>query len=611
MQMGRCCQCGMPAVLKPIRRFLQFDSILSSERTTDTVDWEIDEIDADSEGPYHSPYMDEDDTDVTLYMKPVRFVMCGAESSDSVFNPAFIDSQERTYSNNQLATLQARHTVNAMPHLGMLPAPSHAWPIRFTAITYDIPGGMGYRTVDGSSPSNTYMAEVDAWRVNLNGVDVTGIISSITPPIKFNNDWTNGGVAVDAASGRWKSSAAASVTIDDVVQLEESDLISVDVWYKVRRGNGWGTYISLGIINIYDGFRLSSSTATTAYRTTDDPPESLNYVFYADIGAMNVNRRVPRNYPWTIEYSSGSAWTFGGLGNLNLSSIPADTTRSVYSRPSSELVVAGANTWDVTTVANIDDAVFAPDAGDGSVIEHSGAGDINFSASVRYNHLFSASGTVTKVVVWYRARCDNDNDGNIVTVKMRYSVGVTVHERTATPAALTNTWTWYSIEFSGTDIAGMSSGSGVQAQFDSELQTSDGWVQVDVLYVEKQLSDAISVTQRDTSIEATHDNGDKVSFDWGREVPELLFRNPAVPTLLGGPNSHALYKPEDSGDYFSVAPGSTAAGVWNPAGDTVFKRFGISTPGIGGFNAYHFFAFSDAMTDWDPYFPQYITLTRN
>jgi len=125
---------------------MQWTEILTSERTIDTTEWDEAYIFGPT-GPLwtNSPYADPNVTQ-TLYMVPVRFSVFGATETPTGFNPSYLFYNERMYSAPKTlpATVAARHTVNIMPHDGMVPEGSHCGNISLTSVVYHPPGVMTY-----------------------------------------------------------------------------------------------------------------------------------------------------------------------------------------------------------------------------------------------------------------------------------------------------------------------------------------------------------------------------------------------------------------------------------------------------------------------------------
>lgn len=627
MQIGKCCRCGsmMPAVLKPVRRFMQWDSVLASERTIDTTEWIDTPMGAGQPVLTTSPVTADPDVIQTIYMRPLRFGIFGATVTPEEHNPSYLVDNERLYSAPKTipATAESRHTFDIMPRVGMVPATSHSGPIVLTSVEYDVPGQMDYAAVaSGGTVSETYCASVDAARLWINGDDVTGIVSSISPPIKLTNTAAK---LVNDSLFDYKSGAKLQFTLSSPITLNDDDTVYIDIWFKIEVGDGWLPRIRLGSFDrvrtdLNPGyFRFSDSR--TRPLLLPDAEQSINlalgYIWHVSLYAANTNKNVPRRYPWSVVYPEDTPWTFGDFGNISLQSPPSSTEYSTVARPFVSQTVSPANPWTVTTVGNIDDVVLQPASGDGAVCSFGPNGSAPTTGSGRWSFGLSDTRTVTKVTVWYRAKCDAASEGAFTNLQLRYTSGsLQVRNRTPT-TSLTSTFAWYSEEFTGSDITGFSSATSCQVQIDASLSTVDGFVQLDTLYVDVQRTGDVTVTRTDSSTKLKHANGEEISFQWGREVPEIILgrRASSIPGALivgSGDPVRALYKPRDSGDYFSggmVSPTEylESAGVWSPDADTEFSYWGVV---LGNTTLYGREVFQ-LDNNLPAYFPETITLARN
>jgi len=114
-------------------------------------------------------------------------------------------------------------------------------------------------------------------------------------------------------------------------------------------------------------------------------------------------------------------------------------------------VSAGTGNWDVTTVANINEAITQPStAGDGTYARHNGA-----STKIQEWNLTAPSdaGTITGVVVWMRVSCEEDGDNEM---SVRIKVNGTWHSLSNSDGSLHdyNEWRQYTGTFSGGAMVG-------------------------------------------------------------------------------------------------------------------------------------------------------------
>lgn len=595
-----CCGCSMDPVYVPWRRFIRFDTALASERGTDTIDW----IDAGIWG-MTVPLWDRTVT-ATYYMKPIRFTMWGA-SADAIDDWLLNIQFERSYSNRNATTTADRHTYNIMPHGGQPPADSHLKSPKLEYIKFDLPCSLTY-DLGYTTASTTYTAFLDAYRVNKNGTDITGIVTTISPGIS----WVSKAVWTPLSSGPAFFTAnnqltATLLTANEV--LSPSDTFTIDLWLRFEVGGGYapGTF--------YTGERGGASNTTRvtqSVRSTSSPLPSIKYIFPIEIGSANCNGKVPKQYPWTLSYSSGTPWTPGNATTFSLQSPPAtsefiDRVRSTSAQLPSD--------WDVTSEANIDEVVVQPAAGDGSAISFTSG---PATGSVRYLCGATASAvTTSKIRVWYYAKSDASSEGVLTGVSVRYVVSGTTYVRTATPSALTGSYAWYYVEFTGSDVSpSVPGGQQISVQFDGDLTTAAAEIHVDLFYVDIYRDGAWTVTGGSSGIVAEHESGDEISFQWGREVPEIILTNYAAPTLISHPR--VLYRPEDSGDYLSRAYdfGSSTeliepAGVWNPKGVTVFKFHGVDNGSLTSYGNCEWEIEFNGTEYWASHFPAEITVTKN
>lgn len=596
---------------------MQWSQILASERTIDTTEWEQEYLFGPT-GPLwtYSPYADPDVVQ-TLYMLPVRFSVFGATATPTGFNPSYFVFNERLYSAPKTLppTVDSRHTFSIMPHDGLVPDNSHCGKLLLTSVEYHVPGVMTYSAnIPGQTLSSTYYGEVDAARLWINGEDATGIVDGITPLIKLVN---NAAFNIGAEAG-YIADAQLQFVLDEAVELNHDDTIEIDVWYKIHVGGGWLPTITLGSLDRVrtdltpSNFKFSDSRTYPALINAgvDSIMEAIGYIWELTLRAANANAKMPRRFPWILEYPEDSPWTFGDYGDIDFQSIPSSTVYSTISRPFVSQSVAPAASWTVTTVGNIDDAVQQPTAGDGAVCSYGPSALAPDVASGRWNFGVSGTQPVVKVVVWYCAKCDSNGDGSFTNIQLRYtSAGILRVRNQAVTTSLTDTFGYFSAEFTGADIIGFASVTSCQVQIDAALATVDGFVQLDVLYVDVQREGDVTAELGDSGIKLIHANKEEVSFQWGREVPEIILSRSSR-TIPGAPSDplRALYKPQDTGTYFSsgliTGPAYVeAAGVWDPNEDTVFSFWGVE----GG---EEHFGFPAPSMEFDEYFPAAITIKR-
>jgi len=115
-------------------------------------------------------------------------------------------------------------------------------------------------------------------------------------------------------------------------------------------------------------------------------------------------------------------------------------------------VSAGTGNWDVTTVANINEAITQPStAGDGTYARHHGS-----STKIQEWNLTAPSdaGTITGVVVWLRVSCEEDGDNEM---SVRLKVNGTWHSLSCTSDPVLSDieeWKSYTGTFSGGAMVG-------------------------------------------------------------------------------------------------------------------------------------------------------------
>lgn len=115
-------------------------------------------------------------------------------------------------------------------------------------------------------------------------------------------------------------------------------------------------------------------------------------------------------------------------------------------------VSAGTGNWDVTTVANINEAITQPStAGDGTYARHNGS-----STKIQEWNLTAPSdaGTITGVVVWMRVSCEEDGDNEM---SVRLKVNGTWHSLSCTSDPFLSDieeWKSYTGTFSGGAMVG-------------------------------------------------------------------------------------------------------------------------------------------------------------
>jgi len=114
-------------------------------------------------------------------------------------------------------------------------------------------------------------------------------------------------------------------------------------------------------------------------------------------------------------------------------------------------VSAGTGNWDVTTVANINEAITQPStAGDGTYARHHGS-----STKIQEWNLTAPSdaGTITGVVVWLRVSCEEDGDNEM---SVRIKVNGTWHSLSNSDGSVHdyNEWRQYTGTFSGGAMVG-------------------------------------------------------------------------------------------------------------------------------------------------------------
>jgi len=115
-------------------------------------------------------------------------------------------------------------------------------------------------------------------------------------------------------------------------------------------------------------------------------------------------------------------------------------------------ISAGTGNWDLTTVANINEAITQPSsAGDGTFARHHGS-----STKIQEWNLTAPSdaGTITGVVVWMRVSCEEDGDNEM---SVRLKVNGTWHSLSCTSDPVLSDieeWKSYTGTFSGGAMVG-------------------------------------------------------------------------------------------------------------------------------------------------------------
>ena len=100
--------------------------------------------------------------------------------------------------------------------------------------------------------------------------------------------------------------------------------------------------------------------------------------------------------------------------------------------------------------------------------------------------------------------------------------------------------------------------------------------------------------------------GEWVSFDWGREIPEVRIKKNGTPYF--GTNSIVRLLPASSSNYGQI-DGLSTPGIWNPLSTTTFSVIGINGININSISSGFFDASVFPAAAFTP-FPASVTVEK-
>jgi hypothetical protein len=554
-----CCSCKMPAYPITIRRYLEFDQILTGgERRGDETEWRT------SGNPWtYDIDMSAPDPEEIVYAVPFRVKLSSTASQH----------RDNMYLGTTLSSSDPQRTFPIPNRVGLIPSGGHCGPVKIATMTYRALGTCELVSTESALIKDLYYARMCAVRVWVDGVDVTGIVET---DVKFSTVDSN----VTIIAGGFCSDNATDLTISPNITPDVDSDIWIDQWIKITK--------PAVIHSVSNGFYMAPR-GTILIPDPDTTPYTLRTFSDLRIQSTNANFRVPRNTPWTLEFPGGHAWTPGNWGPVDLSDGTTTQSTTEYLRPTT---ISGATEWTVATAVNIDDVVVQPATPDGMevncVVSLSGAPETRVQ---RWNlSALSSTGTVTLTKVWIYGRCDSNSDANISLVRLRSG---TTWYSADTGITLTPSNAWHVAEFTG-GLSGV--GSSPAVELTANIITNDGEVYVDAVYVEVATSSSWTRVADDISVFMTHTNGDEIKLFWDEEHAEIHLKYGTA---------WQLYKPNDTGHYNSNGSLATwgPVGLWDPRTDTIFNRVGKYDRSLTGLRYW--------VGDSSGTFPDTITLTKN